>query len=165
MMKKIPYGIGNYGMLQEENYYFVDKTRYIELLESSNSRYLFFSRPRRFGKSLFISMLEHYYDVNQKDKFDVLFGDTYIGKNHTKMKNSLPVLKFNFSGVPTSGSLEAIENSFNTKISLTLESFLIKYSNRINNAKEIISSLKSKKLAGDIFNTFVGLLERENIAY
>ena len=85
-MKRIPYGISNFKVLREEDYLYVDKTSYIELLDTY-APYQFFIRPRRFGKSLFISMLENYYDINKKNKFDELFGDLYIGKNPTKNKN------------------------------------------------------------------------------
>ena len=70
-MKKIPYGLANFEKLKEDNqYYFVDKTKYIEKIENLGSDYLFFLRPRRFGKSLFLSILEHYYDINRKEQFD-----------------------------------------------------------------------------------------------
>ena len=74
---KIPYGISNFGLLREKQYLYVDKTRYIEVLENYPP-YQFFIRPRRFGKSLFISLLEHYYDINKAADFDKLFGGTYI---------------------------------------------------------------------------------------
>ena len=90
-MKKIPYGISSFETIKTENYYFVDKTKYIEQIENLGGRYLFFLRPRRFGKSLFISMLEHYYDINGADQFEKLFGDTYIGQNPTPLRNSYPV--------------------------------------------------------------------------
>ena len=80
-MKKIPYGIADYKMLVEENYYFVDKTHYIPKLEEIG-RYLIFLRPRRFGKSLLISYLAYYYDIFYKNYG--LYKDTYIGKNPTK---------------------------------------------------------------------------------
>ncbi|MEA1955359.1 MAG: AAA family ATPase, partial [Campylobacterota bacterium] len=79
-MKKIPYGQADYKSIKENNYYLIDKTKFIEKLENLNERYLIFLRPRRFGKSLFISMLHYYYDVNYKDNFETLYGDTYIGK-------------------------------------------------------------------------------------
>ncbi|SUY64551.1 putative AAA-ATPase [Clostridium sporogenes] len=85
-MKRIPYGISNFEVLRQEDYLYVDKTSYIELLDRY-APYNFFIRPRRFGKSLFISMIENYYDINKKDKFEELFGDLYIGKNTTKNKN------------------------------------------------------------------------------
>ena len=111
-MKKIPYGISNFETIQSDNFYYIDKTRYIEILENYGSRYLFFLRPHRFGKSLFVSMLHHYYDIKQKENFGLLFGDTYIGKNPTPLRNTFPVLRFNFSMVKTFGSIEEIELSF-----------------------------------------------------
>ncbi|MEA3267344.1 MAG: AAA family ATPase, partial [Candidatus Fermentibacteria bacterium] len=85
-MKKIPYGNANYSKIKQNNrFYFVDKTKYIKELENLGSEYLFFLRPRRFGKSLWLSILEHYYDVNKKERFEELFGDTYIGKNPTPL--------------------------------------------------------------------------------
>ena len=76
--------------------YYVDKTAFIPLIERSD-RFFFFMRPRRFGKSLTLNMLQHYYDVNARDKFDALFGDLYIGQHPTKDRNSYLVLKLNFS--------------------------------------------------------------------
>ena len=66
MLKKIPYGLSDYKDIKENNYYFVDKTKYIEKLEDANERYIMFLRPRRFGKSLFIAILEGYYDTYYK---------------------------------------------------------------------------------------------------
>ena len=71
---KIPYGISNFESLRTEGYIYIDKTSYIETLEKIDSKYIFFIRPRRFGKSLFLSTLEHYYDINSRDKFQRLFG-------------------------------------------------------------------------------------------
>ncbi|HOJ12487.1 MAG TPA: AAA family ATPase [Clostridiales bacterium] len=112
-MKRLPYGISNYKMLVEENLFYVDKTMYIEKLENLHSYYIFFLRPRRFGKSLFVSLLQHYYDINEKDNFEALFKDTYIGQNPTKERNSYYVLKFNFSGI-TTDTKEQLEESFTT---------------------------------------------------
>jgi len=86
--KKPPYGISNYESLITDNYYFVDKTKYIETLEEVPEKSIFFLRPRKFGKSLFISMLQYYYGAEHKDKFDKLFGDYYIGKNPTEKANT-----------------------------------------------------------------------------
>ncbi|PCJ15987.1 MAG: hypothetical protein COB02_17305 [Candidatus Cloacimonadota bacterium] len=98
---KIPYGIGNYKTLIEEDYYFVDKTSFIEKLENLNEKTLVFLRPRRFGKSLFLSMLKYYYGSIYKDDFDPLFSKFYIGKKPTIKKNSYVILHFNFSGINT----------------------------------------------------------------
>ena len=73
-MKKLPYGISNYEELIEDNYYYVDKTRYIEKLEDLAEKRIMFLRPRKFGKTLFTSTLEYYYDIKAKDKFEKLYG-------------------------------------------------------------------------------------------
>ena len=114
-MKKIPIGISNYETIVEKNYYYVDKTKYIENIENLSNRYIMFLRPRKFGKTLFTSVLENYYDVQKKDKFEKLFGETYIGKNPTEEKNSYHILRFNFSGIDTSTS-ETVITSFRDEI-------------------------------------------------
>ena len=96
--KRIPYGMMNFVAIREDNYYYVDKTRYIEKVEQSN-RYFFFIRPRRFGKSLTLSMLRHYYDINAADKFEMLYGDLYIGQNPTPNRNKYLIIYLNFAVV------------------------------------------------------------------
>ena len=94
--KRIPYGMQNFEDVIKEDCYFVDKTPFIENIEESN-KYFFFIRPRRFGKSLTLSMLENYYDINKKDKFKSLFGKLYIGENPTPERNSYLILHLNFA--------------------------------------------------------------------
>ncbi|RXI48464.1 hypothetical protein DP130_06955, partial [Clostridium tetani] len=127
-MKRIPYGISNFEVLREENYLYVDKTSYIELLDKY-APYQFFIRPRRFGKSLFISTLENYYDINKKDKFQELFGDLYIGKNPTKSKNKFLIWKISFAGIDAGHGEEELRKSFNSKVLLSAIKFLNQYSN------------------------------------
>ena len=88
----------NFADIRLDNYYYVDKTSFIPVIEQSD-RFFFFIRPRRFGKSLTLNMLQHYYDVRTRDKFDALFGDLYIGKHPTRDRNSYLVLYLNFSGI------------------------------------------------------------------
>ena len=114
-MKKMPYGISNYEKIIENNYYYVDKTMYIEKLENMAETSVMFLRPRKFGKTLFTSTLEYYYDIKAKDKFEKLYGETYIGKNPTALKNSYHILKFNFSGIDTS-SVEATIKGFKNEV-------------------------------------------------
>ena len=85
VLRKVPYGESDFKKIIKEDYLFVDKSKYIETLENDAS-YQFFIRPRRFGKSLFLSMLSNYYDINNKDEFEELFGNLYIGKNPTHKK-------------------------------------------------------------------------------
>ena len=96
--KRIPYGMMNFEDVRKDDCYYVDKTPFIEEIEAAN-KFFFYIRPRRFGKSLTLSMLQNYYDVNKKDKFEQLFGDLYIGKNPTPERNSFLVLNLNFSVV------------------------------------------------------------------
>ena len=96
--KLLPYGMMNFADIRLDNYYYVDKTSFIPVIEQSD-RFFFFIRPRRFGKSLTLNMLQHYYDVCTRDKFDALFGDLYIGKHPTRDRNSYLVLYLNFSGI------------------------------------------------------------------
>lgn len=99
-MIKLPYGISDYEELIENGYYYVDKTKYIEEIEEDVT-YLMYVRPKNFGKTLFSSTLENYYDIKKADKFEKLFGNTYIGKNSTKNRNRYYILKFDFANIDT----------------------------------------------------------------
>ena len=96
--KRLPYGMMNFAVIRREDYYYVDKTRFIPMIEQAD-RFFFFIRPRRFGKSLTLNVLQHYYDVRTRDKFDDLFGDLYIGQHPTPSRNTYLVLYLNFSGI------------------------------------------------------------------
>ena len=125
-MKKLPYGISNYEELIKDNYYYVDKTMYIERLENLPEKRILFLRPRKFGKTLFTSTLENYYDLKKENEFEELFGNTYIGKNPTKLKNTYHILKFNFSGIDTSNE-ETTMKGFKEKVTISINSFVQKY--------------------------------------
>ena len=125
-MKKLPYGISDYERLAENDYYYVDKTFYIKKLENIAEPYIMFLRPRKFGKTLFTSTLENYYDLKKVEKFEKLYGNTYIGKNPTKLKNSYHILKFNFSGIDTTNE-ETTIRGFKEKVSIAIEGFVAKY--------------------------------------
>ena len=85
--KLLPYGISNYVQVRREGLLMVDKTMYLERMERAGN-FLFLIRPRRFGKSLFLSMMESYYDIEAKGAFDTLFGDTYVGSHPTPERNA-----------------------------------------------------------------------------
>ena len=125
-MKKLPYGISDYERIQENDYYYVDKTKYIEKLENLAEPYIIFLRPRKFGKTLFTSTLENYYDIKKVDKFDKLYKETYIGKNPTKLKNSYHILRFNFSGIDTTNQETTIKG-FKNEVSSSIKVFVEKY--------------------------------------
>ena len=107
--KKIPYGISSYKTIKQKNYYYVDKTRYLSQLEETGT-FLFLIRPRRFGKSSLLTVLECYYDMARKEEFDFLFQGTHIADHPTPEKNSHLILKFNFSQV--NPDLDKVEASF-----------------------------------------------------
>jgi hypothetical protein len=120
MKKRILYGIANYAELVEKNGYFVDKTSWLAELEQVNNPV--FLRPRRFGKSLLCSLLNHYYDLNTADRFSELFGHTWIGQHPTGKQNSCFILHLNFSVIEPGKTLGAIERSFKMHCN-----YLIKY--------------------------------------
>ena len=144
-MKKLPYGISNYQELIEDNYYYVDKTKYIEKLENLAEKRIMFLRPRKFGKTLFTSVLENYYDVKKTDKFDELYKDTYIGKNPTNLKNSYHILRFNFSGIDTTNT-ETTIRGFKREVASSIKVFVEKYGldfyiNEEDEAENILDNL------------------------
>jgi Predicted AAA-ATPase/PD-(D/E)XK nuclease superfamily len=101
-MALIGYGEADFHSMVTKKHHFVDRTSFIETQESLGNRNLLFARPRRFGKSLWISVLQHYYDVRFKDEFDFLFSKYYIGQNPTSYRNSYVVLRIQFSGIDVS---------------------------------------------------------------
>ena len=144
-MKKLPYGISDYESLIENDYYYVDKTMYIEKLENLAERYIMFLRPRKFGKTLFTSTSENYYDIKKEEKFEKLYGETYIGKNPTKLKNSYHILKFNFSGIDTANGETTIKG-FKREVSSSIRFFVEKYKldfyiNEESEAEDILDNL------------------------
>ena len=145
MNLKMPYGISNYEKIVNDGYYYVDKTRYIEKLENLPETSIIFLRPRKFGKTLFTSVIENYYDKNRVEKFDKLFGNRYIGKNPTKNKNRYCILRFNFSGIDTS-SEEATIRGFKKEVASSIEVFIHRYDldfyvNKEDEAENILDNL------------------------
>ncbi|MCP4153118.1 MAG: AAA family ATPase, partial [bacterium] len=123
--KQIIYGEANYKNLILDNGYYVDKTGFIPLLE--NYKNPVFLRPRRFGKSLWCTTLEYYYDINEADQFDALFGQTYIGRNPTPLHNSCMILSLDFSIIDPSGDIEAIRWRFNDQCNISIQSVVRRY--------------------------------------
>lgn len=118
--RQLPLGIADYERIRRQHYYYVDKTMYIPKLEFSSS-YLFFVRPRRFGKSLLLSMLRAYYDINLADKFDEYFGDLWIGSHPTALHNSYAMLHLDFSLV--TGGIDMLQESFDSYCGMVVDSF------------------------------------------
>ena len=127
-MKKIIYGESNFKKVKINNdYLYIDKTDYIEKLENTSESFLIFLRPRRFGKSLFLSTLQYYYDENSAHEFEAIFNDTYIGANPTPLKSSFRVLFFEFSGIDINGDREQLFEQFTFKIRMSLGKYFLEY--------------------------------------
>ena len=122
--KLLPYGLTDYKRIITDDYYYVDKTMFIPQLEITDS-FLFLIRPRRFGKSLFLAMLQVYYDVNEADNFDRMFGGTWIGQHPTREHNKYLILRFNFAGV--SSDPEKFEDSFERYCASCFDIFANRY--------------------------------------
>ena len=121
---KIPYGISDFRTIRNEGLYYVDKTRYLARMEERD-RFIFFVRPRRFGKSLFLSMMESYYDLNQKKDFKKLFGGLWLGSHPTENANRFMVLKLDFSKVGGTG--HSLEAAFEEHIGKQLDDMVSRY--------------------------------------
>lgn len=122
--KQLPYGVSDYISIRESNLYYVDKTMYLPMMEDA-ARFLFFIRPRRFGKSLFINMMRAYYDKALKGRFDELFGGTWIGEHPTALQGRYQVLHFDFSRIGS--KTETLSDEFNNYCNAVLDSFMHTY--------------------------------------
>lgn len=120
-VKRLPYGINDFEAVIEQNQYYVDKTMYLPLLENQPSNIIFI-RPRRFGKSIFLSMLHAYYDCSKKEKFQTLFGDLWVGKHPTPLQGKYQVLHLDFSYV--GGSIDKLEENFDMYLRVKLDGFM-----------------------------------------
>ena len=125
-MLKLPYGLSNFSQVAKEEYYFVDRTPYIAQLEQMDERYLFYLRPRRFGKTLFISMLQTYYGLEYATEFPNLFGCYAIGQRPTPLANQYLVLRLDFSQISTK-SRESTFAGFLENVKQGISQFLSAY--------------------------------------
>ena len=124
-VKQVPYGVADFATVIEQNLYYVDKTMFIPELEKQ-PRNLFFIRPRRFGKSIFLSMLYSYYDCTQSHKFQSLFGNLWIGQHPTPLQGKYQVLFLDFSQI--TGNIDKLGTKFNSYLSINLDAFVRQYS-------------------------------------
>ena len=142
-VKEVPYGISDFRTIVEQNIYYVDKTMYIPMLEKQ-ARNLFFIRPRRFGKSVFLGMLHAYYDIRTKDKFQQWFGDLWIGRHPTETQGRYQVLHLDFSQV--GGTIEKLEENFNFYLGTELDGFINAYADYYS--EETQKKVKTTDYAG-----------------
>ena len=144
---RFPYGVCDFNKIITDKLFYCDRTDRIASLENTGY-YLLLLRPRRFGKSLLLSMLENYYDLARKEKFQELFGHLLIGKNPTPLHNKYFILKWDFSCVDPSGSAADIKRAFHNHINACIRSFRINYEDYLHRKIEIdsddaVSSIKS----------------------
>jgi len=160
--KLLPKLTSNFETLVTSGSYFVDKTHYIAQLESLNAPNLFFLRPRRFGKSLLLSMLEHYYGIQHKDRFEELFGEYHVGKpgNSTPLRNSFFILHFDFSGINTQVEADVMA-SFNQKLMVGMNEFSGTY--RLLSTEQL-QLIFAKKYPADMLAAFLSSAQQSGMA-
>ena len=167
---KFPYAVSDFGKLIMQGHFYQDRTDRIPFLEEAGYQ-LVFIRPRRFGKSLLLSMLEHYYDVNRADQFGTLFGKLAIGQNPTPLHNQYLVLTWDFSVVKAQGTLREIEAALHQHVNDRLTQFSARYAARLTqpitlHPTDAVSSLESARFAAQQSGTAIYLLidEYDNFA-
>ena len=143
-VKQVPYGVSDFATVMSQNLYYVDKTMFLPELEKQ-PRNLFFVRPRRFGKSLFLCMLYSYYDCNQKESFEKLFGSLWIGQHPTSLQGIYQVLFLDFSQI--TGKIEVLEERFNAYLCIRLDSFAEQYAAYYGDKK--VQEIKTKTQYAD----------------
>ena len=151
-VKRLPYGINDFEAVMEQNQYYVDKTMYLPLLENQPSNIIFI-RPRRFGKSIFLSMLHAYYDCSKKEKFQTLFGDLWVGKHPTPLQGKYQVLHLDFSYV--GGSIDKLEENFDMYLRVKLDGFMRIYQD------SYLEDFKEKFFKSDSATEKLALLQDE----
>jgi len=143
---KFPYGISDFKKIITQGQFYCDRTHLIPDLEKGD--YLLFIRPRRFGKSLLLSTLFNYYDVAKADEFETLFGWLAIGKNPTPLRNQYFVLRWDFSHVDPTGSVQDVKRALHDHINAGVKDFKIYYRDFLNMEIEVdpqnaINSIRS----------------------
>ena len=157
-VKRIPYGESNFLDIVQRNQYYVDKTMYIPKLEAEPDS-LFFIRPRRFGKSLLLSMLSSYYDINQKGRFQELFGNLWIGSHPTPEQGLYQVLFLDFSKI--TGNIDTLPEDFNSYCNIRLNNFIERYKDYYST--EFVREVKEEPVAKNKFNMIDAEAKNRNI--
>ena len=157
---KIPYGLSNFALLRTEGYFYADKTPFIPALENAalGHRYLLFLRPRRFGKSLLLSLLEHYYDRGHADEFDALFGGLWIHEHPTPERNKYLALTLDFSPVATDAGVDVMRRSFASVVKNALRPFLARYGARYPALGALQDQLESHDDAADLIGILLSIV-------
>ena len=167
---KFPYGLADFDALRREGYVYLDRTHYLRVVEERGKQ-LVFLRPRRFGKSLWLSTLANYYDVARAADFDLLFGDLAIGQNPTPLHNQYFILRWDFSKVAAFGTVDDIARALHDHINARVVDFGIRYADQLTHAPEIdrenaIYSFESllSAIAGQPYKLYLLIDEYDNFA-
>ncbi len=151
-IKRIPYGKSDFEAIHCENRYYIDKTMFIPEIEKTD--YIFLIRPRRFGKSLFLSMLYSYYDINRSDRFEKFYKGTWIFDNPTEERAKYMIMYFNFSVI--SKEKDKVQEDFNDYCLKVINHFMLEYKKYIS--KECFNLVKKDKTAHQKLQTLsIGL--------
>jgi hypothetical protein len=155
--KRIPYGLSDFTVVNNGTNYYVDKTMYIPMIE--DMYFVFLIRPRRFGKSLFATMLEAYYDIKHKDNFERFFQNTWILNNPTPDRGKYLMLTFNFSGI--NKDKDKVEDDFNDYCVKEINEFVIKYKELL--PESLITEIEKDQLAHQKLHTLLIKLRNTDI--
>ncbi|HOD53862.1 MAG TPA: AAA family ATPase, partial [Candidatus Cloacimonadota bacterium] len=155
-IKRIPYGISDFEAVNSKNEYYVDKTMFIPELEKT--RFVFLIRPRRFGKSLFLSTLQSYYDIKKNERFEEFYKDTWILNNPTEDRAKYLVLYFNFSAVLK--EKDKVQDDFNRYCNLEIDTFMDKYQEYI--PKQIIDTVNCLETAHEKLHLLASKLREQD---
>ncbi len=157
---QIPYGLANFAAIREGNFFYVDKTPFLPLLESgaTASRALIFLRPRRMGKSALVSLLSHYYDVYREAEFDSLFRGLWVYDHPTPEKNKYLILNLNFSTVAGGGDLEALAMSFLGSVKSSVQTLIMRYRDRIPELGRLEAELSTYGDGSDLLKAVLGIV-------
>ena len=155
---KLPHTISSFHDLRTQGYYYVDKTDYLEQMEALPQKYIFFLRPRRFGKSLFTSLLRYYYGLEYKAQFPTLFGNLYIGHKPTPLVNQYMVLSMEFTKISTT-SFEDTFQGFLTRVKRAVDDFFVKYSHYFSSKDR--EQIQIQKFPADVIELLVSLMKEK----
>jgi len=133
---KFPYGISDFYQIIDEGYFYLDRTMHIRLIEETGKTILFL-RPRRFGKSMLLSMLENYYDIAKTDRFEHLFSRLAIGQKPTPLHNRYLIMRWDFSTVATYGDVEQIQRALTNHVNNAIKLFVGRYSQYLHRSIEV----------------------------
>ena len=154
---KIPYGISDFEQIRTEGFFYADKTSFLPALEDGY-RHVVFLRPRRFGKSTLVSMLEHYYDFGRRERFDALFGGLHVHAHPTGEQGRYLVLTLDFSSVATDGGEDLLRRSFLDAVRGRVTTFLLRYRDRIPALADLYSRLDEFPNAEGLIGRVLGIV-------